>query len=140
VSNLVKAATFYDSFLPVLGFSRITPISQAWLGYRKSKTTFWFTVSRRRRVTRKTPHIPADGADHPISDHIGFLVPSSKQVEDLEAALRVRGFVPLYSTGRERIGNRSWYTSNAWKDPRQQRIRNFRNNARMIWRGWDSNP
>ena len=116
VTNLVRARRFYDRFLSVLGFLRIPPDDPNWLGYRKEKTTIWITVGRPPRVTRKPPHVPTDGVKDPISDHIAFVTPSAKRVEDLEGGLRRRGFRPVYSTHRERMGS-SWYTSNAWKDP-----------------------
>src|SRR5271169_66883 len=117
VLDLDKARDFYDRFLPVLGFRKIQPVTSAWLGYRKEKTTLWFTVSKRQRVKRDLPHVPADGADDPISDHIGFCADSSEQVEALETILRRNGLVPIYSTGKEKLSSRSFYTSNAWNDP-----------------------
>jgi catechol 2,3-dioxygenase-like lactoylglutathione lyase family enzyme len=117
VTDLAKARRFYDRLLPVLGFSRIRPISPSWLGYRKAETTIWITVRHTKRVIRQPPHIPADGADDPISDHLGFRAPSSKRVADFESALRGRGLKPLYSTGREKVSGEKWYTSNAWIDP-----------------------
>jgi len=117
VTDLARARRFYDRFLPVLGFSRIRPISPSWLGYRKEAMSLWITVSHTKRVIRRSPHIPADGADDPISDHLGFRAPSSRMVADLESVLRGSGLEPLYSTGREKVSGGKWYTSNAWIDP-----------------------
>jgi catechol 2,3-dioxygenase-like lactoylglutathione lyase family enzyme len=117
VSNLAKARRFYDGFLPVLGFKRVAPEDLFWLGYRKGRTTVWITASHPKRVARTTPHVPTDGLEDPISDHLGFRASSSKRVSDLETALRRRGFKPVYSAAKQRAHGPTWYTSNAWCDP-----------------------
>jgi len=116
VSDLRKAQRFYDRFLSVLGFPRIPFGDRYWLGYNKGRMTIWITVSRPRRVVRKSPHVPTDGTKDPISDHIAFAAPSAKRVAELEAALRRKGFRPIYPTHKQRTAG-GWYTSNAWKDP-----------------------
>lgn len=117
VTDLARARRFYDRFLPVLGFTRVQPDDPFWLGYRKGLTALWITVSHPNRVRRKTPHVPTDGIEDPISDHLGFHAPSSKRVFDLESALRKKGFNPVYSTARQQAHGPALYTSNAWKDP-----------------------
>ncbi|HXY12286.1 MAG TPA: hypothetical protein VEJ85_02170, partial [Thermoplasmata archaeon] len=47
---------------------------------------------------------------------IAFAAPSVRRVEELEAALRRRGFHPVYPTHKQRMAG-SWYASNAWEDP-----------------------
>ncbi|HYB79473.1 MAG TPA: VOC family protein [Thermoplasmata archaeon] len=117
VSDLRRARQFYDRFLSVLGFRREMSNDPYWLGYRKGRTAIWVTVSRPPRVRRKAPHVPIDGVKDPISDHIAFAVPSGKRVADLEAALRRRGFRPVYSTDWQDAHGNRWYVSNAWRDP-----------------------
>lgn len=117
VTDLARARRFYDRFMPVLGFVRMSPSDRFWLGYRKGRVALWITVSRPRRVTRRSPHIPTDGVKDPISDHIAFHAPSSQRVFDLESALRRKGFRPVYSTSKQQAHGPSWYTSNAWSDP-----------------------
>jgi len=116
VTDLRRARRFYDRFLTVLGFPRIPSSDPYWLGYRRGRMTIWITVSRRRRITRKSPHVPTDGAKDPISDHIAFAAPSAKRVAELEAALRRKGLRPVYPTHKLRMAS-SWYTSSAWSDP-----------------------
>jgi len=116
VTDLRRARRFYDRFLSVLGFPRIPPSDPYWLGYRKGRMTIWITVSRPRRVARKSPHVPTDGTKDPISDHIAFAAPSAKRVVELEVALRRKGFRPVYSTHQQQMAS-TWYTSNAWRDP-----------------------
>ncbi|MGA8542710.1 MAG: VOC family protein [Thermoplasmata archaeon] len=117
VTDLARARRFYDGFLPVLGFARMRPDDPFWLGYRKGRTALWVTASHPPRVARRAPHVPTDGIQDPISDHIGFRAPSSKRVFDLESVLRAKGFVPVYSTAKQQAHGPAWYTSNAWKDP-----------------------
>ena len=116
VTDFRRARRFYDRFLPVLGFLRVPPDDPYWLGYRKGRTTLWITVSHPRRVVRGTPHVPTDGVKDPISDHIAFAAPSSKRVRQIEVALRLRGFRPVYPTAKQKTQG-GWYTSNAWNDP-----------------------
>jgi catechol 2,3-dioxygenase-like lactoylglutathione lyase family enzyme len=117
VTSLARARRFYDRFLPVLGFTSVRPSDPAWLGYRKGRVAVWITVSHPKRVTRQSPHVPTDGVEDPISDHIGFRAPSAKRVADVEAALLRRGFQPVYLTDKQPTHGPAWYTSNAWKDP-----------------------
>jgi catechol 2,3-dioxygenase-like lactoylglutathione lyase family enzyme len=116
VTDLPAARRFYDGFLPVLGFTRMQPVDPLWLGYRKGRMALWITASRPTRVRRGTPHVPKDGIEDPISDHLGFRSPSSKRVFELERALRRRGFKPVYSTAKQIAHGPTWYTSNAWRD------------------------
>lgn len=117
VTNLARARKFYDGFLPVLGFAILNTPDPAWLGYRKGPTALWITVSHPHRAIGGPPHVPTDGVEDPISDHIGFRVPSSKQVAEIEQALRRKGFRPVYATEKLPTYGRQWYTSNAWRDP-----------------------
>jgi catechol 2,3-dioxygenase-like lactoylglutathione lyase family enzyme len=117
VTNLRRARHFYDRFLSTIGFSRVPPADPVWLGYRKGRVTLWVTVSHPRRVSRATPHVPKDGIEDPISDHLGFRAPSAKRVGAIERALRHKGFKPVYATAKQRAHGPSWYTSNAWRDP-----------------------
>jgi catechol 2,3-dioxygenase-like lactoylglutathione lyase family enzyme len=117
VTNLARARRFYDRFLPILGFRPVVPADPVWLGYRKGRVSLWITVSHPKRVTRRTPHVPTDGIEDPISDHLGFRAPSSKRVGDIETALRRRGFKPVYATAKQQVHGPAWYTSNAWRDP-----------------------
>ncbi len=117
VTDLRRARRFYDRFLPVLGFTPARPVDPFWLGYRHGRLAIWVTVSRPRRVRRLLPHVPTDGVRDPISDHLGFHAPSVKRVRELEAALRRRGFRPVYATAKQRAHGPTWYTSNAWRDP-----------------------
>lgn len=117
VTDLGRARQFYDRFLSVLGFLRIPSDDPHWLGYRKGRMAIWLTVSRPARVARGTPHVPTDGVQDPISDHIAFVAPSPKRVAEIERALRRRGFTPVYPTERQTARGPSWYTSNAWSDP-----------------------
>ena len=117
VTDLARARRFYNKFLLVLGFRRISPGDPVWLGYRKGRTSLWVTVSHPKRVVRTTAHVPTDGIEDPISDHLGFRAPSSKRVSDLERALRDKGFKPVYPTSKQTAHGPTWYTSNAWSDP-----------------------
>jgi len=117
VTDLPRARRFYDRFLPVLGFRRIQPFDRFWAGYRKGRIALWITVNRPRRVTHRAPHVPTDGIEDPISDHLGFCAPSSKRVAEIESALRKKGFRPVYPTAKQQAHGPTWYTSNAWRDP-----------------------
>ena len=117
VTNLARARTFYDRVLPLLGFRRLPLSDAAWLGYRKRRMTLWITVSRPARTSRHAPHAPTNGATDPISDHLGFRVPSSKRVKEIEATLRGRGLTPVYGLDKVATTGKSWYVSCAFRDP-----------------------
>ncbi len=116
VRDLVRARRFYDRFLPVIGYRRLPITDGAWLGYRGGRTTLWITVSRPARVRRQLPHVPSTGQTDPISDHLGFRVPTGREVRRIEAALGRRGVKPVYATDAVAT-HRSWYISCAFADP-----------------------
>jgi catechol 2,3-dioxygenase-like lactoylglutathione lyase family enzyme len=116
VSDVRRARRFYDRILPRLGFRRLPGTGDAWVGYRKGRTTVWLTRSRPSRTVRGTPHVPSNGARDPISDHLGFRVRGERQVRDLEETLRRGGLAPVYAADRVAAGA-SWYVSCAFQDP-----------------------
>lgn len=117
VTRLATARRFYDRFLPVLGFRRVPRTGPVWLGYRKGSVTLWITVSRPRRTVRRPPRVPTDGATDPISDHLGFWVPSTHRLEEIERRLRGKGLRPVYPLDRVATRGSTWYISSAWRDP-----------------------
>lgn len=117
VTSVARARRFYDRFLPVLGFRRLPILDAAWLGYRKGRVTLWMTPSRPTRTTRRTPRLPSDGRNDPISDHLGFHVPSVRQVREIERELRRQGLEPVYAFDKQATRGPSWYVSSAWADP-----------------------
>lgn len=119
VVDLERARGFHDRFLPVLGFARLPITDAAWLGYRKGRMTLWLTVSRPRRTRLERPHVPTTGATDPISNHLGFRVPTAAGVRRIERALRKRGIAPVYATSKVPTAGRTWYVSAAWRDPDQ---------------------
>jgi len=116
VGSLGRARRFYDRILPRLGFRRLPAGYPAWVGYRGGGMTLWLTESRPARVVRQPPHVPTDGKDDPISDHLGFRVGSGARVRQLEGALRRAGLRPVYGFDRLPQGS-SWYISCAFRDP-----------------------
>ena len=117
VRNLQRARRFHDRFLPVLGFHRLSITDAAWLGYRRGRTTLWFTVSQPRRTRIVRPHVPTTGTIDPISNHLGFRVPRATHVTHIENALRKRGIAPVYGFSKVPTAGRMWYVSAAWRDP-----------------------
>jgi catechol 2,3-dioxygenase-like lactoylglutathione lyase family enzyme len=117
VANLRRSRLFHDRFLAVLGFRRLHNRDPAWLGYRSASLTLWFTVSRPRRTVKGPPHVPFDGAEDPISDHLAFRVPSREDLREVERRLQERGIVPVYSEDAVATQGPTWYVSAAWRDP-----------------------
>jgi catechol 2,3-dioxygenase-like lactoylglutathione lyase family enzyme len=117
VTNLGRARGFYDRFLPSLGFRRLPILDRAWLGYRKGRMTIWITVSRPRRTVRRAANVPTTGTNDPISDHLGFWVPTKELLRSLEKQLRSVPLTPVYATCRVPTRGNTWYVSNAWQDP-----------------------
>jgi catechol 2,3-dioxygenase-like lactoylglutathione lyase family enzyme len=117
VRNLQRARRFHDRLLPVLGFRRLPITDAAWLGYRRGRTTLWFTVIRPHRTRLGRPHVPTTGTTDPISNHLGFRVPRATQVAQIEDAMRKRGIVPVYGFSKVPTAGRTWYVSAAWRDP-----------------------
>jgi catechol 2,3-dioxygenase-like lactoylglutathione lyase family enzyme len=117
VASLVRTRRFHDRFLPALGFRRLPRLDSAWLGYRNGSMTLWFTVSRPRRAIRAAPHVPVDGAEDPISDHLAFRVSSPAGVRAIESVLRRRGIAPVYGFDKVATRGSLWYISAAWRDP-----------------------
>lgn len=116
VADLARARRFYDRAVVPVGFRRLPDTGPAWLGYRAGRTTLWITVSRPARAVRGPPRIPTDGSVDPISDHLGFRVPSARSVRAVEARLRRHGLRPVY--GFDRVPTRgTWYVSCAFADP-----------------------
>jgi catechol 2,3-dioxygenase-like lactoylglutathione lyase family enzyme len=117
VSDLRRAGKFYDTILPVLGFHRRPETGRYWLGYHRGPMDIWVTVSRPRVASRMSPRIPTNGAKDPISDHLGFWVPSVSQIRRIERRLISRGLVPVYELDRVKVWGGQWYVSDAWMDP-----------------------
>jgi catechol 2,3-dioxygenase-like lactoylglutathione lyase family enzyme len=122
VSDLAAARRFYDGFLPLLGFTRVPLRGRFWIGYRKAQMAIWVTSSRPRRAVRRRPHVPTDGARDPISDHLGFWVPSLKLLQGLEKELTAKGYRAVYPLDKVPTGppfsrEPSWYVSCAYSDP-----------------------
>ncbi|MCI4347641.1 MAG: hypothetical protein L3J97_03355 [Thermoplasmata archaeon] len=117
VTDLGRARRFHDRLLPILGFRRLPILDAAWLGYRSSSMTLWFTVSRPRRTFKGIPHVPTDGAKDPISDHLAFRVPTPRDVRDVERVLRGKNVKPVYGFDAVAAQGPSWYVSAAWRDP-----------------------
>jgi catechol 2,3-dioxygenase-like lactoylglutathione lyase family enzyme len=117
VSNLTRSRQFYDVIFPVLGFRRRPGTGRYWLGYRRGPMQVWLTVSRPSVSSKRRPRVPTNGAKDPISDHLGFWVPSVSQLGSIEKRLVARGLVPLYELDRVRVWGGQWYVSDAWIDP-----------------------
>jgi catechol 2,3-dioxygenase-like lactoylglutathione lyase family enzyme len=117
VSNLRRARKFYDLFLRELGFRRVAATGRYWVGYRRGPMQLWLTVSRPRVAQRRPPRIPTNGAKDPISDHLGFWVPSESQISAIEKRLIKKGYAPVYNLDRVKVWGGRWYVSDAWKDP-----------------------
>jgi len=117
VSDLARSREFYDVLLPVLGFRRRPKTGRYWLGYRRGLMSIWLTVSRPRVSSKKRPRVPTDGGKDPISDHLGFWVPSTVQIRRIEKALKAKGLVPVYELDRVKVWGGLWYVSDAWADP-----------------------
>jgi len=121
VSNLADARKFYDGFLTLLGFRKVPVRDRFWMGYRKEDMAIWITSSRPRRAIHQRPHIPTNGARDPISEHVGFWIPSMKQLQRLEEELEAKGYKAVYSLDKVPTGSPfsrwpSWYVSCAWSD------------------------
>jgi len=117
VSNLARARKFYDPFLREIGFRLIPITDRYWVGYRRGALNLWLTVSRPRIAVRRSPLVPTNGAKDPISDHLGFWVPSERQIAQIESRLIRQGLVPVYPIDRLKVWGGRWYISDAWKDP-----------------------
>jgi catechol 2,3-dioxygenase-like lactoylglutathione lyase family enzyme len=117
VSSLARARAFYDVLLSELGFRRRPNTGPHWIGYHRRGTDLWLTVSRPRRARRARPRVPTNGAKDPISDHLGFWVPSERQLLRLERRLIARGLRPVYALDRTKVWGGYWYISDAWSDP-----------------------
>lgn len=116
VRDLDRARAFYDAFLGTLGFLRLPRTGPFWLGYRKGQVTVWITAGSPPRAKRAGPHVPTTGAADPISDHLGFYVPTVRQLRGLGTRLRRAGFRPVYPLSRVPTAGRTWYVSSAWQD------------------------
>ncbi|MCI4364349.1 MAG: VOC family protein [Thermoplasmata archaeon] len=117
VSDLRRAARYYDRFLPLLGLLRRPTGSSRWLCYQGAGTTLWLTESRPRRVTRRPARAPKTEQDDPISEHLAFRVPSGRRVELLAAELESRGYRAVYPVEWQASQGGRWYVSTAWADP-----------------------
>jgi catechol 2,3-dioxygenase-like lactoylglutathione lyase family enzyme len=117
VASLSRTRRFHDRFLSSIGFRRLPTLDSTWLGYRNGLMTLWFTVSRPRRTTKGIPHVPVDGTEDPISEHLAFRVSSPRRVRDIERALRRKGIAPVYGFDQVATRGPTWYVSAAWRDP-----------------------
>lgn len=111
VTDIRRAAAFYDAVLGRLGLKRFTQ-GEGYGGWANDSLSVWVIEGHPARVRRH----PVTGDEEVVADHLGFRVGSATEVEAVQADLEAKGIFPVFR-GEEHPEFSSGYFSATWADP-----------------------
>jgi catechol 2,3-dioxygenase-like lactoylglutathione lyase family enzyme len=111
VSDIARSRSFYDRFLPRIGFRRFVAEGE-YLGYTDGTVTVWLVRNLASRIRRRPP----TGDEEVIAEHLAFHLPSAAAVRAVEAELAEAEIYPFFR-GEEHPEFRRGYFSATWLDP-----------------------
>ena len=111
ISDVARSRSFYDRFLPKVGFRRFVA-GPEYLGYTDGAMTLWLVRNPSPRIRRHPP----TGDEEVIAEHIAFHFPTPAAVRSAEAELTEGEFYPIFRA-EEHPEFRPGYFSATWVDP-----------------------
>jgi catechol 2,3-dioxygenase-like lactoylglutathione lyase family enzyme len=92
VENYSEAMHFYNALLGAAGFSKSWGDDISYTGFVNAPFTVVVGATKPRRVSKAGP----TGDEFVVTDHVGFYVPTTQDVFDIEHAMKKAGYEPLF--------------------------------------------